>query len=95
VLIATHAHIGHIRALSQFQEEFGVQVIAHELDADAIETGRGTFAELYDLSYKASPIDAGVVLTPRRFSPMDKFELKMPTKRPVKHHNPRRTPVNK
>ena len=59
-IIATHAHIDHIGALSQFQDEFGVQIIAHELDADAIETGRGTFAELYDISYKPCKIDVRV-----------------------------------
>jgi len=30
--IATHAHIDHIGALHQFQEEFGVKVIAHQLE---------------------------------------------------------------
>lgn len=39
-IIATHAHLDHIGALYQFRERFGVQVIAHELDADAIETGK-------------------------------------------------------
>jgi glyoxylase-like metal-dependent hydrolase (beta-lactamase superfamily II) len=50
-VLATHAHIDHIGALHRFQEEYGVRVIAHELDADAIEDGRGTAAEAYGVSY--------------------------------------------
>jgi glyoxylase-like metal-dependent hydrolase (beta-lactamase superfamily II) len=46
-LLVTHAHIDHIGSLHRFQEVFGVQVIAHELDADAIEQGIGVGAELY------------------------------------------------
>lgn len=56
-IIATHAHLDHIGALYQFRERFGVQVIAHELDADAIETGKGTGAELYGMAYKPCKID--------------------------------------
>ncbi len=56
-VIATHSHIDHIGALSQFREEFGVQVIAHELDTEAIETGIGSGAEYYGVSYQPCKVD--------------------------------------
>jgi len=56
-VIATHAHIDHIGALYRFREEFGVQVIAHELEVKAIETGRGTGAEFYGVPYEPCKVD--------------------------------------
>jgi glyoxylase-like metal-dependent hydrolase (beta-lactamase superfamily II) len=56
-IIATHAHIDHIGALHRFREEFGVQVIAHELEARAIETGRGIGAEFYGVAYQPCRVD--------------------------------------
>ncbi len=50
-ILVTHAHIDHIGALHQFQQEFAVEVIAHELDADAIERGAGVAAEVYRVQY--------------------------------------------
>lgn len=38
-LVTTHAHYDHIRCHATFRDHFGVAVIAHELDADAIENG--------------------------------------------------------
>ena len=56
-VIATHAHLDHIGALHRFREEFGSQVIAHELDAQAIETGVGTGAEFYGMDYQPCKVD--------------------------------------
>jgi len=56
-VIATHSHIDHIGALYQFREEYGVEVIAHELDAEAIETGIGSGAEYYGVSYRPCKVD--------------------------------------
>lgn len=56
-VVATHAHIDHIGALHQFREEFGAQVIAHELEAEAIETGVGIGAELYGVAYRPCQVD--------------------------------------
>lgn len=50
-ILVTHAHIDHIGSLYQFQKVFGVQVIAHELDAEAIEQGSGVGAEAYGVDY--------------------------------------------
>ena len=51
-IIVTHAHIDHIGALADFQQNYGVRLIAHELDVPAIETGTGTGAELYGAAYQ-------------------------------------------
>jgi glyoxylase-like metal-dependent hydrolase (beta-lactamase superfamily II) len=56
-VIATHAHIDHIGAVHRFQEEFGVQVVAHELEAESIETGIGTGAEFYGVGYTPCKVD--------------------------------------
>jgi len=56
-LIVTHAHIDHTGALCQFQQGFGVKVIAHELDSEAIETGKGVGAEFYGVAYKPCKVD--------------------------------------
>lgn len=56
-VLVTHAHIDHIGSLHRFQKEFGVQVIAHELDAGAIEEGRGVAAEAYGVEYSPCHVD--------------------------------------
>lgn len=56
-VIATHSHIDHTGALRRFREGFGAQVIAHELDAVAIETGVGCGAEYYGLSCEPCKVD--------------------------------------
>ncbi len=56
-ILVTHAHIDHIGALHCFQKEYGVQIIAHELDAAAIEEGRGTAAEAYGVRYTTCHVD--------------------------------------
>lgn len=38
-LVLTHCHVDHIGSAKYFQETFSCKVIAHELDAMAIETG--------------------------------------------------------
>lgn len=54
--MVTHKHIDHIGALAQFHKNFGVEVIAHEADAEAIESGRGTGASLYGVPYQPCPV---------------------------------------
>jgi glyoxylase-like metal-dependent hydrolase (beta-lactamase superfamily II) len=58
-LILTHCHIDHIGSASNFKERFGCKVIAHKLDAEAIE-GRDltpTAAEWYNVKYKPVMLD--------------------------------------
>ncbi len=56
-VLATHAHIDHIGALHKFREKLGVRILAHELDADAIEKGYGTAAEVYGMRYTPCTVD--------------------------------------
>lgn len=56
-VVVTHAHIDHIGALADFQQNYGASLIAHELDTPAIETGQGTGAEFYRVNYRPCRID--------------------------------------
>ena len=59
-VVATHCHIDHIDHIGNlrpFRQELGAQVIAHELDARAIETGIGTGAEFYRVDYIPCEVD--------------------------------------
>ena len=66
-VFATHRHIDHIGSLWQFQKEFGAQIIAHQLDADGIEKGVNTAAELYDIEYQPCTIDIEISDTETSF----------------------------
>ena len=56
-VIATHAHIDHLGSMHQFQDKFKAKIVAHELDADQIETGKEIGAELYGVKYEPCKID--------------------------------------
>lgn len=56
-ILVTHRHIDHIGSLKRFKDEFGVQIIAHELDADSIESGIGTGADMYGVPYLPCTVD--------------------------------------
>ena len=56
-VIVTHAHIDHIGALADFQRQYGVSLVAHELDTPAIESGKGTGAEFYGVAYTPGKVD--------------------------------------
>ena len=56
-VLATHAHIDHIGSLHKFQERYKSQIVAHELDAEAIESGVGVAAEAYGVDYLPCTID--------------------------------------
>ncbi len=56
-ILATHAHIDHIGSLHRFQNQYKSQIIAHELDADAIESGVDIAAEVYGVDYLPCTID--------------------------------------
>jgi len=56
-ILVTHSHIDHIGSLHRFLKEFGVQIIAHELDADAIEGRGGVAAEAYSIVYTPCHVD--------------------------------------
>ena len=56
-VIVTHCHIDHVGALARFRQEYGVKTIAHELDAQAIETGKWVGAEFYGVDCQPCPVD--------------------------------------
>ena len=56
-VIVTHAHIDHIGALNRLQQDFGTEVVAHELESRAIESGKGVGAEFYGVSYHPCRVD--------------------------------------
>ncbi len=59
-ILVTHAHIDHIGALKRFKDEFGVDIIAHQLDAKAIETGRNVGAEMYGVDYEPCQVNTKI-----------------------------------
>ena len=56
-ILVTHAHIDHIGSLHQFQKEYDVQIIAHELDAEVLEKGGEVAAEAYGVRYVPCRVD--------------------------------------
>lgn len=56
-VVVSHCHIDHIGTLAKFKQKYGAKVIAHKLDAEAIETGKGTGAELYGVAYEPCQVD--------------------------------------
>lgn len=55
--MVTHSHIDHVGSLTEFKKNFEVEIIAHELDAERIETGKNIGAELYGASYDPCKVD--------------------------------------
>ena len=56
-VIVTHAHIDHIGSLYDLKKKYGIQIIAHELDSVAIESGKKVGAEYYGVKYQPCDID--------------------------------------
>jgi len=56
-VIATHGHIDHIGSLFQFQDRYNARIIAHQQDANAIEYGHNTAADMYALDYIPCKVD--------------------------------------
>lgn len=74
--IATHAHIDHIGALAQFQERYGVKIIAHTLDTEAIESGLGVGTEFYGVDYVPCRVDRKLEKTEESLK-FSKYEIKV------------------
>ncbi len=56
-VIVTHCHIDHVGSLARFKQKYGAKIIAHSLDAEAIETGKGIGAEAYGVDYEPCQVD--------------------------------------
>ena len=58
-LVLTHCHVDHIGSTAFFRETFRLSVVAHDLDADAIESGdpRLTAARWYNTKLPRTMVD--------------------------------------
>jgi glyoxylase-like metal-dependent hydrolase (beta-lactamase superfamily II) len=58
-LVLTHCHVDHIGSVSYFKEKYNCTVVAHDLDADAIESGDPTLtaARLYNTRLPSTTVD--------------------------------------
>jgi len=56
-IIVTHCHIDHIGALARFKQKYDAKIIAHQLDAPAIESGEWVGTEFYGVDYHPCPVD--------------------------------------
>lgn len=56
-VIVTHRHIDHIGSLAELRQNYGARIIAHSLDAEAIETGKSTGADAYGVEYEPCQVD--------------------------------------
>lgn len=83
-VIVTHAHIDHIGALHKLKEMYGVKIIAHNGDAEAIASGRKVGAEYYGVKYL--PCDVDIILEgPENKRTIGNIEFTF-------HHTPGHTP---
>lgn len=84
--IVTHAHIDHIGTLAYCQEKYYVKLFSHELDVPAIETGKGTGAELYGVPYQPCRVDIRITKAEETLT-FGPYQLKL-------IHVPGHTPVS-
>lgn len=58
-ILITHGHIDHIGGLQELQAQTGAEVVAHELELDAVEKGnpRLTAASWYGVKYRPVKVD--------------------------------------
>jgi hydroxyacylglutathione hydrolase len=56
-VIVTHAHIDHIGSLAALKAGYGIKIIAHEGDTQAIESGHGVGADYYGIKYQPCNVD--------------------------------------
>jgi metallo-beta-lactamase class B len=59
-VLVTHCHIDHVGSLADLKKNYGVTIVAHELDAEAIETGDGVLADFYGVNYQPVQVDREV-----------------------------------
>ncbi len=75
-IVATHCHIDHIGGIPFLRQRTGCQVIAHERDALAMETGdsRKTAADWYNVICPPMPVDYQLT-EPREVLKFEKGEI--------------------
>lgn len=59
IILLTHCHIDHIGSAPFFRSQFGCQIVMHELDAEAVESGdnKKTAATCYGMYFPPTPVD--------------------------------------
>ncbi len=73
-LIVSHAHNDHIGAVAEFQQRYGIRVVAHELEAPAIETGYGTGGQFHGVRYQPCQVSMQVS-KPEEILTVGRYEL--------------------
>ncbi len=66
-VVATHRHVDHTGSLAAFREKYQAKIVAHKLDADAIESGKNVGAEFYGIEYQACPVDVKLIEKESKF----------------------------
>ena len=75
-VIATHSHIDHIGSLAAFKQHYDITIMAHKLDAEAIESGKKTGADFYGVDYQACKVDF-VITENEHVIKMGKYSLNL------------------
>ncbi|MBW2091300.1 MAG: MBL fold metallo-hydrolase, partial [Deltaproteobacteria bacterium] len=65
MIIATHAHIDHVGALADFARDYGVSIVAHEEDSQALETADPAFTAARSYGMKLNPVEVTLKLKGR------------------------------
>jgi len=56
-IIITHAHFDHCGAANKWKKITKAKILVHENDKEALETGKGTMAEEFEVKYKEVKLD--------------------------------------
>lgn len=75
-VVATHRHVDHTGGLAAFREKYQAKIVAHELDAGAIESGKNVGAEFYGIEYQPCIVDIKLTAKLSEFR-LKKYMLKI------------------
>lgn len=56
-IIITHGHFDHCGGAKEWKKITGAKILAHEEDKEALETGKGTMAEEFEVKYNPVNVD--------------------------------------
>lgn len=57
LLVNTHCHYDHVGGNKKFRDWLKLEVAAHSMDKNSVETGNGTVAELFGQKYRIMSVD--------------------------------------
>lgn len=75
-VIATHRHVDHTGGLAAFREKCQAKIVAHKLDAGAIESGNNVGTEFYGIEYRPCTVDVKLMAKTCEFR-LKKYLLKI------------------